>query len=239
MKNGKMIMIDGIGGSGKTTIIHALKEWMETQGKSFFDLQMWSKENRCPPCFEEVKDHDVFFTFEPTRTWIGEAIRFELAREDDPYGAVELAHAFALDRQIMYKRLIIPALEHGKIILQDRGISTSLIYQPIMKGGITIENLLEIPGNALAMKYAPDHLILTDLDSQKVVERLSLRSEESKGVFTQLPLLKQASERFHSAWFAQLFESYGTCLHCFRTDLSTQTMIKHIKLILANLLNFS
>ena len=149
------IMIDGIAGSGKTTLIESVKESALNKSLKVFDLKHWSLQNSEPPFFEQVLDNDVFFTFEPTRSWIGSAIRFELARTDSPYAGDEIASAFSIDRHIMYKRLIIPALESGKIVVQDRGFTTSVIYQPIMASGMPINKIMALPGNQLAVKYAP------------------------------------------------------------------------------------
>ena len=107
MTNGTFIMIDGIAGSGKTTVIQAMFKELVARGLRCFRLQDWKETH--PPRFEEIPDFDVYFTSEPTRQWIGAAIREEMSRVDQLYGGEELAHAFALDREIMYRRLIIPA----------------------------------------------------------------------------------------------------------------------------------
>jgi thymidylate kinase len=178
----------------------------------------------------------VFFTSEPTRTWVGAAIRFELSRTDSPYSGESLAHAFALDREIMYKRLIIPALEAGKTVIQDRGVCTSLVYQPIMEGGMSLRKLLKLPGNALALRYAPDALILTDLDPEVAVERLRGRCEESRGVFADLAFLRRVTKRFRSTWFSLLFHHYGCSVHSFNTDIPREIMQDRSEQLLAQLL---
>jgi thymidylate kinase len=217
MTNGRFIIVDGITGSGKSTILRSVDAWAEECAHRVFRLSEWK--DVAPPRFEDVKDHDVFFTYEPTRTWIGAAIRYELSRTDSPYGGEELAHAFALDRQIMYKRLIIPALKAGKTIIQDRGVSTSLVYQPIMEHSVPLETVMDLPGNKLALKHAPHALILTKLPAQMAHDRIKARSDESKGVFAEPSFLKQQEERFAQPWLHELFEARGTTL--FELDTST------------------
>lgn len=207
---GRFIMIDGIAGSGKSTILRAVQNWAESCGHKIFRLSDW--QDVAPPKFEQVSDFDVYFTYEPTRSWIGRAIRYELSRADDPYGGEELAHAFALDRQMMYKRLIIPALLAGKTIIQDRGVSTSLVYQPIMPNSVPIEIVKNLPGNKLALKYAPNALIIAKLSAEEAFERISNRDDESKGVFGELEFLKKIETRFEEQWIKDLFESHGTKL---------------------------
>ncbi len=236
-RHGLFIMIDGIAGSGKSTLLHVAKEQERAKGRRVFDLREWTKTHADPPNFTDVSDHNVFFTYEPTRQWIGAAIRFELSRTDHPYSGESLAHAFALDREIMYTRLIIPALRAGMTVIQDRGVCTSIVYQPIMTGGIQLEDLLKLPGNALAMQYSPDHLILTKLSPEIAVERLKQRDEESKGVFANLDFLRKVDERFRSDWFKELFTSKGTTIHSLSTAGSLDESISHSKQLLSKILN--
>lgn len=205
---GRFIIVDGIAGSGKSTILRAIQNWAESCGHKIFRLSDW--QDVAPPKFEQVSDFDVYFTYEPTRAWVGRAIRYELSRTDEPYGGEELAHAFALDRQMMYKRLIIPALLAGKTIVQDRGVSTSLVYQPIMQNSVPIEIVKNLPGNKLALKYAPNALIIAKLSAEEAFERISNRNDESKGVFVELEFLKKLEQRFEELWLKELFESHGT-----------------------------
>lgn len=207
-RKGYFIIIDGIAGSGKSTILKAVQKNFINSNKKVFQLSDW-KHNE-PPKFEDISDFDVYFTYEPTRHWIGAAIRYELSREDNPYGGEELAHAFSLDRQIMYKRLILPALDAGKIIIQDRGISTSLVYQPIMPQSTYINTIKNLPGNKLAIKHAPDTLILTKLSAENAFQRIQDREDELKGVFGKLDFLKKLEKRFTEKWLFSTFEKQGT-----------------------------
>ncbi len=215
-RKGRLIMIDGITGSGKSTILRAVMMWAESRNHRVFRLSEWTDVE--PPRYEDVADHDVYFTYEPTRTWVGRTIRYELSRDDNPYGGEELAHAFALDRQVMYRRLIIPALEAGKIVIQDRGVSTSLVYQPIMERSAPLEVIMNLPGNKLALEHKPDALILTKVPAETAHGRIARRNEESKGVFAHLEFLKKQEARFQEPWLRELFESRGTQL--FELDTS-------------------
>jgi len=201
-------MVDGLTGSGKSTIMNAVHGWAVACGHRIWRLQDWKEP--APPRFEDIADYDVYFTYEPTRSWVGSAIRYELSREDEPYGGEELAHAFALDREISYRRLIIPALKAGKTIIQDRGVGSSLVYQPVMPRSVPLETVLALPGNKLALLHAPDALILTRLDAEVAMERIRARCDDSKGVFADLNFIKTQGERFASAWLKELFETQGT-----------------------------
>ncbi len=237
-RHGLFIMIDGIAGSGKSTLLRAAQALMVENGRSVFDLSQWTKEHNEPPLFEQVADKDVYFTFEPTRQWLGSAIRLELSRTDQPYSGQSLAHAFALDREIMYKRLILPALNAGKTVIQDRGVCTSIVYQPIMDKSVALEELVTFPGNALALQQTPDHLILMQLDPEIAVERLKNRSEESRGVFAELDFLRKVDQRFRSDWFTDLFRSRGTDIHTLSTRDSLDETIMRSKQLFSSISNF-
>jgi len=230
MTSGRFIMVDGIAGSGKSTVLRAVQTWAESCHHKIFRLSQW--EDVEPPKFEQISNYDVYFTYEPTRTWIGRAIRYELSRDDQPYEGEILAHAFALDRQIMYRRLIIPALKAGKTIIQDRGVSTSIVFQPIMPNSVPRETVVNLPGNRLALEYAPDALILTKLPAEEAATRIAKRDDDSKGVFGQIEFLKKTENGFDDKWFRDLFESHGT--HIYTLDMTgtvEETSVRAQKLI--------
>ncbi len=210
-RNGRFIIVDGIDGSGKSTVLRAVQTWAELCQHRVFKLSDWT--DVAPPRFEDISDFDVYFTYEPTRTWVGRAIRYELSRVDEPYSGEEVAQAFALDRQIMYRRLIIPALSAGKTIIQDRSVSSSLVYQPVMPGGLPLETIMALPGNKLALSYPPNALILTKLPAEEAVKRLNGRTDDPKDVFEKLEFLKKLEARFAEPWLKELYESRGTTLY--------------------------
>ena len=228
---GRFIMVDGITGSGKSTVLQAVQDWAVSCQHRIFRLQDWNEPQ--PPRFEDLPEADVYFTYEPTRTWVGAAIRYELSRTDNPYGGEELAHAFALDRQIMYRRLILPALEAGKTVIQDRGVSSSIVYQPIMPNSVSLETILSLPGNKLALEHAPHSLVLTKLSATEAYERIANRADENKGVFADLNFLKQQEERFASPWFRELFEQRGTSVF----ELDTSDTLDESRLRAKDLIN--
>jgi len=206
--NGLFIMIDGIAGSGKSTLTRAIHRRLLEQGLSCFRLEDW-KESQ-PPSFEQIQNFDVFFTFEPTKQWAGAMIRYGMSPRPDVFDAEAFAHAFALDRQVMYDRLIIPAKEAGKIIIQDRGVTTSLAYQTTMRHALSFDEIRSLPGNHLALQHVPEVLILTELPIEEAAARIANRSDDHKGVFQDLDLLRRVAENFKSDEFRSLFEAAGT-----------------------------
>ncbi|EKD47289.1 MAG: thymidylate kinase [uncultured bacterium] len=231
---GHFIVIDGIAGSGKSTLIRAIKKQLQKKGLKIFDLAKWTEEHNKPPKFREIADYDVYFTFEPTKYWVGAAIRHELSYSGASGEIV--AQAFSLDRHIQYVRLIIPALNAGKMIIQDRSVSSSIVYQPIMKEGPSLDDLIMLPGNTLALRYPPDQLILTHINPEKLQARFDTRDDDSKGVFENIKYLKKVDERFRSNWFSQLFTDHGTQVHNFNTDIPKDEMEQNITSLISSLI---
>lgn len=209
---GFFIMIDGLDGSGKSTITNGLAEYLKNQGKKVFELKEYWKHHHSLPEPEELYNYDVIISAEPTHSLVGLAIREEIIRDNKRhYSALTTATAFSLDRLILYKRIIIPLLEKGKTIIQDRGITSSIAYQPIQAEPVSLENLLSLEGNKLAMEYRPDLILIVDIKAEDCLKRLGKRSDKNdSAIFENLAFQKKLYERFTSKWFRKLFEEQGS-----------------------------
>ena len=97
------IVFEGIDGSGKSTQIRMLKEWIEDNGL------------------------DVETLVEPTDSEIGKLIRKILQRPDAQTERLQktLALLFAADRMLIMDRLE----DESKIVISDRSFISSLAYQ--------------------------------------------------------------------------------------------------------------
>jgi dTMP kinase len=102
-----LITIEGIDGSGKSSLIASLKENLQ-------DL--------CP-----------VFTREPGSTWIGDQVRRAVAEEMDP---VTEALLFTADHAAHVRQLIRPCLQAGKLVVSDRYSDSRYAYQPALLEGI-------------------------------------------------------------------------------------------------------
>lgn len=109
MEKGKLIVVEGAcDGVGKTTQVQLLKEYLEQYG--------------------EVVTHH-FPTYHETSGFLVEKYlskEFGELKELSPYFINSL---YAIDRAIVSKDKIVPALDEGKIVLLDRYTSSSIIYQ--------------------------------------------------------------------------------------------------------------
>jgi dTMP kinase len=225
MDKGNFIVIDGIDGSGKSTVLEFWISELEQKGKKIFSLKEYWKKHHYHPTMEELAEYDVIVSAEPTYVWTGAAIRYEMIKNGNSYSPAALAHSYALDRLVLYKRLLVPLREQGKIILQDRSVSTSLCYQSIQEHGLTMQQIAEIEGNAFTLEHAPDHLILVHLPIEKAMQRLQGRiDKDDNAIFEKEKFLTDAQARFLSEEYQQYFTSRGTHVHLLNSDRTLEDM---------------
>ncbi|MFZ2804201.1 MAG: hypothetical protein WA001_03185 [Patescibacteria group bacterium] len=195
MPHGHFIQIDGIDGAGKSTLLSTAREWVEGRGLKAFNTIEFCKREKRLPTFEEVQDSDVLFTAEPTHAGIGDVIRNEIIQANAPYDTRFTAHAFALDRGVQYRRVVLPflAAKPNGWVIQDRGLLSSLAYQPHQSAEenvpVTVSELLELPGNKIALERVPDVFVFLSLDATIAQQRLAQRTD------------KQDNDRFSSVDF--------------------------------------
>lgn len=213
---GTFVMVDGPDGSGKSIVIGSLESWARSRGFKILNLNYYYEERRSLPSFDEIYTSDVIVSEEPSPFYIGQALREEmLAQNERKYSSVSLAQAFALDREILYNRIIIPALKAGKFIFQDRGVITSLVYQPV-ESKISLVDLMRLPGNRLALDYAPDLVILTIASPEQIMQRIEKRAKKS--IFENLLFQRKIVERYNSVWLKQMLENMNATVKYINTD---------------------
>lgn len=220
----KLVLIEGIDGSGKGVVTDTFKELAEKEGLKCFDLREFIKKEKEFPEYEAIKDYDVIISAEPTYGWVGRAIRQEMIRDNKrKYSALAVAQAYSLDRKILYKRLLIRALQDGKMVLQERSVVSSIAYQPlqaqIQGEDLPLETVLKLPGNKLAIEdYPPSMVIITRLDPETAIQRLADRDKKDACIFERLEFLKKLSKRYESTWLKSLFEKHGSKVVYFDTS---------------------
>ncbi|MDR3594305.1 dTMP kinase [Clostridium sp.] len=148
MKKGLFIVFEGGEGTGKTTAIDSIYNWII--------------ENK----FKCIK------TREPGGIKISEQIRQVILNKDnitmDP--KTEALLYTAARRQHLVEK-VIPALENGTIVLCDRFIDSSLAYQGYARN-LGIDEVMSINKFAIG-EYMPDISILFDLDPKIGLERIN------------------------------------------------------------------
>ena len=226
-KTGFFIQSDGLDGMGKGVINDAIVDDLKQKGLRIFDLNEWWKTEHVHPDFSAINSKnknyissdsfDVLVTSEPTYAGIGLAIRQEIiAKNGRDYSAHSTAQAYALDRLILYSQVILPMLKLGKIVIQSRGVSTSIVYQPLQKvidGEIspTIDEIMQIEGNKLALNNAQNLLLIPTIKNvEEVMTRISGREKDDDCQFENLEFQLKIKPMYESAQLKKIFESRGT-----------------------------
>ncbi|MCX6781879.1 MAG: hypothetical protein NTW66_02070 [Candidatus Magasanikbacteria bacterium] len=231
------IMLDGIDGSGKSTILQAWKDDISAQGNGIFDLKnYWQTTGRYPE-LSEMKAYDFIFSCEPTYTGVGSVIRNELVRRPD-YPPQAVAEAFSLDRLILYTKVIVPLLKEGRYVIQDRGVSSSLAYQSLQSAELTFNKIADLPGNRLALEHRPDFLVLCDLPAEEALARLEGRTGKKDGaIFEKLGFLKKLQAQYQTPEFQSLFTDKGTKIKLLPTNVKVDTMKEQAVILLRRILS--
>ena len=150
-KAGHFITLEGGDGSGKTTQIELLSDFLDTRGI------------------------DVHITREPGGTRLGEALRKIILHNADPIDdKVELLLMFAARSQHV-TNVIKPRLSNGQWVLSDRFTDATYAYQG---GGrqIGIKDIAALQ-NFVQGGFRPDKTILLDLPVEQGIRRLTRRGK--------------------------------------------------------------
>ncbi|MEC7791640.1 MAG: dTMP kinase [Pseudomonadota bacterium] len=150
-KAGHFITLEGGDGSGKTTQIELLSDFLGTRGI------------------------DVHITREPGGTRLGEALRKIILHNADPIDdKVELLLMFAARSQHV-TNVIKPRLSNGQWVLSDRFTDATYAYQ----GGGRQMEIKDIAAlqNFVQGDFRPDKTILLDLPVEQGIRRLTRRGK--------------------------------------------------------------
>ena len=144
--NGKLIVFEGPDGSGKTTILKKINERLKDSG------------------------HPIMLVREPGGTSISEKIReIIIDNDNEEMDAKTECLLFAASRAQLVEEKIRPALEEGKIVLCDRFVLSSLLYQGIGRA-LGVEEVKKI-NNFATGGIKPDLTIFFNIDYKTALIR--------------------------------------------------------------------
>lgn len=148
---GKFIVLEGIDGSGKTTLCDVLAAYLREKG------------------------HEVQVTQEPTHDEIGSLIRDNFVKNISQKAEALL---FTADRAVHTER-IARWIGAGIDVICDRYFASTVAYQSASLNGVSLDKdwLLDL-NEPVVME--PDVTFLLDINPEKGMERVCTRGERSK-----------------------------------------------------------
>ena len=103
-RNGGLVSIEGIDGSGKTSVVERLAE--ENEG--------------------------IETTAEPSTLWTGGQVRRALATSTEDVHDIVTFFLFMADRKQHIEEEVLPWMHEGKVVVSDRYVDSTRAYQPEM-----------------------------------------------------------------------------------------------------------
>ncbi len=149
--NGLLISIEGIDGSGKSSLAQELTKKCKDEGYS------------------------VILTKEPGGTPFGMQLRPLLNHQIEPLDPKAEFLCFAADRAQHFAQVILPALKKNTLIISDRMADSSLVYQGYGRGlDLSFINAV----NQWAMQNNnPDLVFYVKISSERALQRIIARNK--------------------------------------------------------------
>ena len=144
------VTFEGIDGAGKTTVSRLVAEFLRAKG------------------------HAVFLTSEPTKTWLGDAVRHAY---DDDVGAVAESFLFLADRAAHVEE-IRSHLEDGELVLCDRYADSTYAYQGARLKGIVPDPIPWLRALSRPVVLEPDLTILLEISVRLGLRRIAGRKRK-------------------------------------------------------------
>lgn len=149
---GKFIVVEGLDGSGKTSVTNNLVEKLRKDG------------------------HTVLHVFEPGSTDLGTDIRsIFLAKHDNIVPESEVGLLLVSKVQLL-KEKILPALARGEIVICDRFNDTLYAYQNGGKG--ISRTMMDRMVNAFGCNIEPDLTLYIDISAETSMKRNKKRADD-------------------------------------------------------------
>lgn len=170
MKQGWFISLEGVDGSGKSTQIQTTAAWLKEQG------------------------YEVLVTREPGGTATAEKIRNLVLDADVPLQPRTELLLYLAARAQHVAEVIKPALAAGRIVLCDRFVDSTLVYQGIVRG-LDLRRIKELNEFA-SEELMPALTLLLDADPALLEERRRERGVTDRFEQEGLSFQKKLREGF-------------------------------------------
>lgn len=143
-----LITLEGIDGSGKSTLHTSLKDLLA--------------------------DLDPLMTREPGATWVGDQVRRAIKEQTDP---ITEATLFVADHAAHLAKVVRPALAEGRLVISDRYSDSRYAYQSVTLQGIVSEPEKWLRAMHNGWTIVPDKTFLCTLPIDEALTRLKPDSQ--------------------------------------------------------------
>ena len=190
---GKLIVFEGVEGSGKTSQLQRCSHWLETSGL----LEKWGGID---------KKSQLTVTREPGGTSLGLGLRkllLEVGSTPTPQAIADRAELlmYAADRAQHVEELLKPQIELGAIILCDRYTDSTVAYQGYGRG--LDLNLIEQLNHIATGGLQSDLTLWLDVDAEIGLKRVRQRGSADRMELANLDFHRRVQQGF-----TQLAASY-------------------------------
>ncbi|MDP4182308.1 MAG: dTMP kinase [Bacillota bacterium] len=199
MSRGLFITVEGTDGSGKTTQIKLIEEYLKNKNK------------------------EVIITREPGGTKISEKIReLILDTENTEMGIITEMLLYASARAQLVSELIRPSVEAGKIVICDRFVDSSYVYQGFGRG-IDLKIISDV--NRIAVDgLVPELTLFFDIHPSRALKRRISTTGADR--------IEKEKMDFHKrvyAGYKKLALLYPDRIRCIDSDRSIEEIFADVK----------
>ncbi len=165
---GRFITIEGIDGAGKTTIAHRIGAELRRRG------------------------YRVVLTTEPTRSWLGDAVKKSY---DDDVGPLAETFLFLADRA-RHTEQIRKWVAGGAIVVSDRYADSTYAYQGARLQGIVPVPIRWLRAVSAPVVIEPDLTLLLDVSPRLGLRRIAARRKKIR--FEKQAFLEQVAANYRT-----------------------------------------
>ena len=220
--NSKIFVFEAIDGAGKDTLARGILDTLAQGGRRVFDAIEFQKDRGQLPLLDhpDVLKAEFLLVCEPTYVkHKGASYRLrDHLTQGSKTTQREFVRMFAEDRMALYKQLVVPFTEKGGIVIQVRGLASSLAYQPAAdaienpdkSSLVTMSEVLQQPGNRFELEHAPKCIFVLDVDDEIAKSRQAGRDNGDASNFEQAAIQAATRKNYHSAEHRKIFTDQGT-----------------------------
>lgn len=250
------VLLEGADGVGKSTALGAIIQSLGEQrfGEVFeakthvFDAVAFEQEHARMPTLQDLLamrdalgQMPILAIGEPGYAAPRHLVRAALARlpgSADARDQVVMSRLFAEDRKILYAELVLPAvaLDPSIVIVQGRGLLSSLVYQAASmakaSGGSldhAIQEILVLEGNALELAHPPSDIVIMTAPPAVAADRMRRRDDAPDAFEGDARLQELVHTGYEDARFLAPFTSQGTTCHRVDANVSPQDVAAAVR----------